>query len=145
MHWGLIPHWAADPTIGNRMIIFEGNNKEVRVRGREITLSYRMPTKGNSRKTIVSCIHDLTGQGQIYAKCCSLPNLSRFLDLAAVVLDDPVTNRKAQSQTAFLFGSEKRLEKLRQVIIFDTKTGIRYANGYFFTHVLRLYRQYSSI
>jgi putative SOS response-associated peptidase YedK len=20
MHWGLIPHWAADPTIGNRMI-----------------------------------------------------------------------------------------------------------------------------
>jgi len=19
MHWGLIPHWAADPTIGNRM------------------------------------------------------------------------------------------------------------------------------
>jgi putative SOS response-associated peptidase YedK len=27
MHWGLIPHWAADPSIGNRMIIFEGNNK----------------------------------------------------------------------------------------------------------------------
>jgi putative SOS response-associated peptidase YedK len=21
MHWGLIPHWAADPSIGNRMII----------------------------------------------------------------------------------------------------------------------------
>jgi putative SOS response-associated peptidase YedK len=20
MHWGLIPHWAADPSIGNRMI-----------------------------------------------------------------------------------------------------------------------------
>jgi putative SOS response-associated peptidase YedK len=27
MHWGLIPHWPADPSIGNRMIIFEGNNK----------------------------------------------------------------------------------------------------------------------
>jgi hypothetical protein len=47
--------------------------------------------------------------------------LARYLDPATVVLDDPVTNRKAQSQTAFLFGSEKRLEKLRQVIIFDSK------------------------
>jgi hypothetical protein len=63
-----------------------------------------------------------------------LPHLARYLDLAAVVLDDPVTNRKAQSQTAFLFGSEKRLEKLQQVNIFDTKTGIRYDNGYFLSH-----------
>src|SRR4029453_13497020 len=27
MPWGLIPHLAPNPSIGNRMIIFEGNNK----------------------------------------------------------------------------------------------------------------------
>jgi hypothetical protein len=105
----------------------------------------KVRNENNAERKAIAAANDLTSQRQINAKCCSLPHLARYLDPAAVVLDDPVTNRKAQSQTAFLFGSEKRLEKLRQVIIFDSKTSIRYANGYFLSHVLGFYRQSSSI
>jgi hypothetical protein len=34
-------------------------------------------------------------QTQINSESCSLSRLARYLDTAAVVLDDPVTNRKA--------------------------------------------------
>ena len=63
---------------------------------------------------------------------CPLSRLALDFDPAAMILDDPVANRQAQSQPPSLFYREKRLEDLRQIFRIDTKAGVGYRNGYFF-------------
>jgi hypothetical protein len=48
-----------------------------------------------------------------------------------MILDDPVTNRQAQSQAGFFPGSEKRLENLRQIFRSNPEAGVGYSNSNF--------------
>ena len=71
------------------------------------------------------------GYGQIDFESGSLSWLALYFDSAAVILDDPVANRQAQSQPSFFFGSEKRQENLGQILRTDPEAGIGYRNSDF--------------
>src|SRR6266850_6162164 len=71
------------------------------------------------------------GYRQIDFESGSLSWSALYFDSAAVILNDPVTNRQAQSQAGFFPGSEKWLENLRQIFRRNPEAGVGYSNSNF--------------
>src|SRR5262245_45694133 len=76
-------------------------------------------------------VRELLSYWQIDFESGSLFRLAFYFDSTAVILDDPVTDRQAQSQAALFLCREKRLENLRQIFRSNPETGVGHRNTYF--------------